>query len=71
MADKFGGLMGEYEKAFGRFLACLLCMPDDYDDDDEEELEEEFENGIFIEHIGRIGSDYVDTLESLYFENKS
>ena len=41
--------MGEYEKAFGRFLACLLCMPDDYDDDDEEELEEEFENGIFIE----------------------
>ena len=39
--------MGEYEKAFGRFLACLLCMPDD--DDDEEEQEEEFENGIFIE----------------------
>ena len=29
------------------------------------------ENGTFIEHIGRIGSDYVDTLESTYFENKS
>ena len=39
--------MGEYEKQLGRFLACLLCMPDD--DDDEEEQEEEFENGIFIE----------------------
>ena len=24
------------------------------------------ENGIFIEHIGRIGHDYVDTLESTY-----
>ena len=27
------------------------------------------ENGIFIEHIGRIGSDYVDMLESNYFDN--
>lgn len=27
------------------------------------------ENGVFIEHIGRTGSDYVDMLESLYFEN--
>jgi hypothetical protein len=25
------------------------------------------ENGMFIEHIGRIGSDYVDTLEANYF----
>ena len=25
------------------------------------------ENGIFIEHIGRISSDYVDTLEANYF----
>ena len=25
------------------------------------------ENGMFIEHIGRIGSDYVDTLEVNYF----
>lgn len=29
------------------------------------------ENGVFIEHIGRIGSDYVDTLEALYFENNT
>ena len=27
------------------------------------------ENGTFIEHIGRIGSDYVDMLESTYFGN--
>ena len=27
------------------------------------------ENGIFIEHIGRIGSDYVDILESTYLGN--
>ena len=27
------------------------------------------ENGMFIEQIGRIGSDYVDILESTYFEN--
>ena len=27
------------------------------------------ENGIFIEHIGRISSDYVDTLELTYFGN--
>ena len=29
------------------------------------------ENGIFIEHIGRIGSDYVDLLESTYWENNN
>lgn len=27
------------------------------------------ENGMFIEHVGRIGSDYVDMLESAYFGN--
>ncbi len=27
------------------------------------------ENGAFLEHIGRIGSDYVDMLESTYFGN--
>ena len=26
------------------------------------------ENGLFVEHIGRIASDYVDTLEIKYFE---
>lgn len=29
------------------------------------------EKGVFIEHIGRIGSDYVDTLESTYFESNT
>lgn len=29
------------------------------------------ENGVFIEHIGSIGSDYVDTLEALYFEDNT
>ena len=29
------------------------------------------ENGMFIEHIGRVGSDYVDTLEAQYFENNT
>ena len=28
------------------------------------------ENGKFVEHIGRIGSDYVDKLELQYFESK-
>ena len=28
-------------------------------------------NGTFVEHIGRIGSDYVDILESTYFENNN
>ena len=29
------------------------------------------EKGLFIEHIGRIGSDYVDTLESTYWGNNT
>ena len=29
------------------------------------------ENGVFVEHIGRIGSDYVDTLESRYFNDNT
>ena len=29
------------------------------------------QTGAFIEHIGRIDSDYVDTLESIYFETNS
>ena len=29
------------------------------------------ENGMFIEHIGSIGSDYVDTLESKYFNDNT
>lgn len=29
------------------------------------------ENGVFVEHIGRIGSDYVDTLEVQYFGNNT
>ncbi|MBE6958742.1 MAG: bacteriocin immunity protein [Ruminococcaceae bacterium] len=28
-------------------------------------------NGVFIEHIGGIGSDYVDTLETTYFGNST
>lgn len=29
------------------------------------------ENGVFVEHIGTIGSDYVDTLESKYFNDNT
>ena len=29
------------------------------------------ENGVFVEHIGNIGSDYVDTLESRYFNDNT
>ena len=29
------------------------------------------ENGVFVEHIGRIGRDYVDTLESRYFNDNT
>ena len=29
------------------------------------------ENGVFVEHIGSIGSDYVDTLELKYFKNNT
>ena len=29
------------------------------------------ENGVFLEHIGKIGSEYVDLLESIYFGNSA
>ena len=29
------------------------------------------ENGVFVEHIGSISSDYVDTLESKYFTDNT